>query len=452
MVNRLALALALACLGALFASMAWSVAEAPWGAVVALLLAAALDGRRAYRLLASLRKDAAPATLARPAGLWGQVAERIAHLLKHQESRLRESDVRLQEFLAAIESLPDGVTLLDDQGRIEWCNQTAAQHFGFDMRRDRLQYANHLIRDPFFGGYLSAWNYGRAVVLTRTRPGEVPQKLSVQAHAYSGQRRLLLSRDVTAIEQAEAMRRDFVANVSHEIRTPLTVLSGFVETLQTLPIPEAERGRYLGLMAQQALRMQSLVSDLLTLSRLEGSPLPGSLEWVAAARLLDPCEQEARSLSEMLCGHEPHHSIHFQVQPGIDICGASAELLSAMSNLVNNAVRYTPPGGRIKVYWQVDKDGWGEFSVSDSGPGIAPEHIPRLTERFYRVDRSRSRESGGTGLGLAIVKHVVHRHGGELRIESELGVGSTFAFSLPSARVRRSPAVASAETLQATGQ
>jgi two-component system, OmpR family, phosphate regulon sensor histidine kinase PhoR len=446
MLTRLLLALMLAVLGAVVAAALFSWAEAPWGALVALLGASAVDGGRAQRLLESLRKDAALATLARPAGLWGQVSDRIGRLMRQHEERLRQSERRLQEFLAAIESSPNGVTLLDEQGRIEWCNQTAADHFGFDARRDLQQYASHLIRDPSFSGYLASWNYSRDVILTRMRPGEAQRKLSVQAHAYAGNRRLVLSRDVTTVEQAEAMRRDFVANVSHEIRTPLTVLSGFVETLQTLQVTDDERARYLALMAQQAHRMQSLVSDLLTLSRLEGSPLPGTLEWMPAARMLEPCEQEARSLSQMLCADGSAHQLQFDVQPDTEISGASAELLSAMSNLVNNAVRYTPPGGRIEVRWQVLPDGRGEFTVRDSGPGIAPEHLPRLTERFYRVDRSRSRETGGTGLGLAIVKHVVQRHGGEMRIDSELGVGSTFGFSLPPARIRQASAVASVAT------
>lgn len=446
MLTRLLMFLLAGLFGALVVAALFSWSEAPWGAVVVLIGAAIVDAQRARRLLDSLRKDAASTNIARPPGLWGLMASRVVRLLREHEERLRQSERRLREFLAAIESSPNGVTLLDEQGRIEWCNHTAADHFGFDVQRDLMQHANHLIRDPSFSAYLASWNYSRDVILTRTRPGEAQQKLSVQAHAYAGSRRLVLSRDVTAVEQAEAMRRDFVANVSHEIRTPLTVLGGFVETLQTLPVTDDERARYLSLMAQQAHRMQSLVSDLLTLSRLEGTPLPGTLEWTPAQRLFEPCEQEARSLSQMMCADGLLHRLQFDVQPGTEISGVPAELLSAMSNLVNNAVRYTPPGGPIRVGWRLLPDGRGEFVVCDSGPGIAPEHLPRLTERFYRVDRSRSRETGGTGLGLAIVKHVVQRHGGELRIESELGVGSTFGFSLPPARVRQTAAVASVAT------
>ena len=244
---------------------------------------------------------------------------------------------------------------------------------------------------------------------------------------------LLLSRDVTAVEQAEIMRRDFVANVSHEIRTPLTVLMGFVETLQHLPLDEHERKRYLTLMAQQAHRMQTLVSDLLTLSRLEGSPLPGSGEWTAVATMMAQCEQEAQALSAILGKSQ---GLRFAEPPELEIAGSPNELLSALSNLVSNAVRYTPSGGTIHVQGRTLADGRFEFSVRDTGPGIASEHIARLTERFYRVDRSRSRETGGTGLGLAIVKHVVQRHGAELKIESTPGVGSTFAIVFPASRMR----------------
>jgi two-component system, OmpR family, phosphate regulon sensor histidine kinase PhoR len=275
---------------------------------------------------------------------------------------------------------------------------------------------------------------GRAHTIVR------PLRLSVQLHPYGEGRRLLLSRDVTQLEQAEAMRRDFVANVSHEIRTPLTVISGFVETLQTLPLDEVERARYLGLMEQQSQRMQTLVNDLLVLSRLEGSPPPGDEEWVGVPRLLHYLEHEGRALSTVLNDASgPGHHLIFEVSPDLDVSGAHNELQSAMSNLVSNAIRYTPKGGEVHVRWQMDVDGRAEFSVTDTGPGIAPEHIPRLTERFYRVDRSRSRDTGGTGLGLAIVKHVAQRHGAELKIDSTPGKGSRFAMMFPIARVRTLP-------------
>jgi two-component system, OmpR family, phosphate regulon sensor histidine kinase PhoR len=406
-------------------------------AALAVLVARwALDHARGRRVLQSLRQGGSSGLPPRMGGAWGEAAERIAKVLRERDARLKDSQARLEEFLVALENSPNGVVLLDENARIEWCNQTAASHFNFDSQRDRLQYIGNLVRDPSFAEYMASWNYTRDVVLTVPVAGSSPRKLSVQAHPYAGSRRLVLSRDVTAIEQAEAMRRDFVANVSHEIRTPLTVLSGFVETLQTLPLEADERARYLQMMSQQAQRMQTLVNDLLTLSRLEGSPPPGPGDWLPAAILLAQVEQEARSLSGVLSPDRPHEFI-FHPAPAVEVSGALSELQSALSNLMSNAVRYTPGGGAIDVRWRLLDDGRAEFAVKDSGPGIAPEHVARLTERFYRVDRSRSRESGGTGLGLAIVKHVAQRHGGELRIASTPGEGSTFSVALPVMRVRR---------------
>ena len=368
-------------------------------------------------------------------GLWGVAADRIRRLARRQEHLLHDSQARLDEFLAAMQASPSGVVLLDSQDRIEWCNQMATLHFGFDARKDVLQHISNLVRAPAFKSYLTANDFSHDVVIpgSASVPGR-PVNLSVHVHAYGKDRKLLLSRDITALELAEAMRRDFVANVSHEIRTPLTVLSGFIETLQTLPLKPAERERYLGLMAQQSQRMQTLVNDLLTLSRLEGSPHPGGNEWVSVSALFAQSHQEAQALSALLAPNT--HTIRFDNTAACEIAGEQGELYSALSNLVTNAVRYTPAGGLIQVAWHVLADGRGELIVKDSGPGIAEEHISRLTERFYRIDRSRSRETGGTGLGLAIVKHVVQRHNAELHIESQLGQGASFSIRFPSTRVR----------------
>ena len=368
-------------------------------------------------------------------GLWGESAERIRRLSRGQDQLLQDSRARLDEFLAAMQASPSGVVLLDAQDRIEWCNQMATQHFGFDTRRDVLQHIANLVRAPAFKTYMAANDFSHDVVIpgSASVPGR-PVNLSVHAHSYGKDRKLLLSRDITAVELAEAMRRDFVANVSHEIRTPLTVLSGFIETLQTLPLKVQERERYLALMAQQSQRMQTLVDDLLTLSRLEGSPHPGGNDWVNTSALFAQSQQEALALSKLLAPHG--QDITFDVGAGYEIAGVQAELYSAISNLVTNAVRYTPDSGKVEVSWKMLNDGRGEFMVKDTGPGIAAEHLPRLTERFYRIDRSRSRETGGTGLGLAIVKHVAQRHGAELHIESQLGQGSRFSITFPSARVR----------------
>jgi len=394
-----------------------------------------LDALRAVRLLQWLQKgDMASASVG--AGVWGEVSDRVRRLTKARERSAQDSDGRLQDFLAAMQASPNGVVLLESEGRIEWFNATAASHFGFDPRRDMLQHFGNLVRDPGFAAYYAAKDFSHDVVMPgRENTSTKPVKIAVHVHPYGDGRSLLLSRDITAVEQAEAMRRDFVANVSHEIRTPLTVLAGFVETLQYLPLNDQERQRYLGLMSQQAQRMQSLVSDLLMLSRLEGSPLPPTQEWVSVKSLMAQCEQDARDLSSVLW--ERSQEVTFELQGDCEIAGSGAELLSAMSNLIGNAIRYTPADQFIGVRWIQQPDGAAIFSVQDTGPGIAPEHLGRLTERFYRVDRSRSRDTGGTGLGLAIVKHVAQRHGGELLIESTPGKGSTFSIVFPAQRMRQ---------------
>lgn len=414
-----------------------SLAGALAGGVAGGLVWVLLDISRGMRVLQWLRIGNASDVPVK-IGLWGEVSDRARRLIRSREQQIRDGEHRLQDFLAALQVSPNGVLLLDDQGRIEWFNQTAATHFGLDVQRDLLQHFVNLVRDPAFALYQSGGDYSHDVTMPgRDNTPSRPVRLSVQLHPYGDGRRLLLSRDVTALEQAEAMRRDFVANVSHEIRTPLTVLSGFVETLQNLSLDETERARYLALMAQQAHRMQTLVNDLLTLSRLEGSPLPGAGEWVSVRLLMQQLEQEGRALSAVLSASAGSaHELVFEMSREAEIAGTLNELLSAMSNLVSNAIRYTPAGGSVQVRWQLLGDGRAEFSVSDTGPGIAPEHLPRLTERFYRVDRSRSRDSGGTGLGLAIVKHVAQRHGAELKIDSVPGKGSRFAIVFPASRVR----------------
>jgi len=412
------------------ASFFWAGA---WGGAAVWLL---LDALRAQRLLNVMRRDVS-ALPSRGSGVWGELAERIRKVLRERDMQIRQSHDRLQEFLAAIQASPNGVVLIDEQGRIEWCNQTAAQQFGIDPKRDLQQHLANLVRDPAFVAYLASWNYSRDVVIDApSQPSgrNQPVRLSMQVHPYAGNRRMLLTRDITALEQAETMRRDFVANVSHEIRTPLTVLAGFVETLQSLPLDADERARYLRLMAQQSQRMETLVNDLLTLSRLEGNAPPPASQWTPVRALLAHCEEEGRALSKQITTQG--HKLSFSQEAESELSGAPVELQSAMSNLLSNAIRYTPGGGEVSVTWRLLPDGRGEYSVRDSGPGVAAEHIPRLTERFYRVDRSRSRETGGTGLGLAIVKHIAQRHGGELRIESTVGKGSRFALVLPVARVR----------------
>jgi len=386
----------------------------------------AFDALRGWRLMRWLRgTHETPAP--RDAGFWGEMAYRIERSLRALERTAEAERSRLSQFVSAMEASPNGVLLLDGAEQIEWCNSRAADHFGLDPQRDRRQRVTNLIRSPEFVAYLQAGDFDETLTL---HPLRGPGSLQVLIRRYDDNLKLVLSQDLTERERAEAMRRDFVANVSHEIRTPLTVLSGFLETLRNLPLNEVERKRVLTLMSQQAVRMGDLVADLLTLARLEGSPRPGGDRWVAADALLRHVEAEARALSA------GRHTIVVTGGAGAEIAGDEVQLRSAIGNLVSNAVRYTPEGGRIEVGWRIADHGSGEVAVADTGPGIARIHLPRLAERFYRVDSSRSRESGGTGLGLSIVKHVMHRHGGELEIASEPGKGSTFKLVLPAVRVR----------------
>jgi two-component system phosphate regulon sensor histidine kinase PhoR len=418
---------------------AWYV----WGALGACL--AALLAVCVYALVLAWRIDRFDRWLSAPSlrldppwqGVWRDMALRIQRMLRQQEKLVSVHEKRLQDFLSAIQASPNGVILLDEEARIEWCNETAASHLGLDSLKDRMQHIVHLVRDPVFSRYFSqASHASEAVIEGRSSSAASAQKLSVQLHEYGDGRSLLLTRDITAVAQAEAMRRDFVANVSHEIRTPLTVLSGFVETLQTLPLDEQERVRYLSLMAVQSERMQDLVADLLTLSQLEGSLPPSMSQHVSLPAVMAQVFGDAKAMSEGLAnmGDGAGHDLVMAPVPEVELLGSRSELLSALSNLVINAVRYTPLGGAIHLSWSFTSEGL-LFAVKDTGPGIAAEHLPRLSERFYRVDRSRSRETGGTGLGLAIAKHVMQRHGGELRIESDLGKGSTFKLIFPASRV-----------------
>ena len=370
-------------------------------------------------------------------GAWLDVALRVQRLVKQLEIKAQGHEKKLNYFLQAIQASPNGVILLDDQARIDWCNDTAAAHLGLDPQRDRMQHIVHLVRDPVFSKYFAQEHHqGEALIEGRSASLSQPRKLSVQLHTYGDGRLLLLTRDITELAKADAMRRDFVANVSHEIRTPLTVLGGFVETMQSIPLEAAEIQHYLQLMAVQSDRMQSLVADLLTLSQLEGSQPPGLHERVSLPELVTQVIADAQALSSLLASQNqgPKHALVFDRVPAVDWLGSRSELMSAVSNLVSNAVRYTPLGGLVYLTFQTTPEGM-LLVVKDTGPGIAPEHLPRLSERFYRVDRSRSRETGGTGLGLAITKHVMQRHGGELRIESELGKGSSFMLLMPLSRV-----------------
>jgi len=376
-------------------------------------------------------------------GRWGESAYQVRRIFKQKEVELIASKESLRQFLSAIQASPNGVVLLDNEWHIIWSNKTASRHLGIDPDRDVKQLIGFLLRNPVFSAYVRSHTFEDEVIIEgRENRTDHPQKIAVQVFPYGDGKKLLLSRDVTSLEQAEVMRRDFVANVSHEIRTPLTVLVGFVETMLNLSLSTTETNNYLKLMSQQALRMQTLVQDLLTLSNLEGSPLPSHSDWHNFDLLWLNCIDEANGLMKVLSQKDgTKHFLSFFIDEelnGYEIAGSLDEIRSAFSNLVSNALRYTPSGGIVRVSWRQREDDF-EFSVVDTGDGIAPEHLTRLTERFYRVDRSRSRDTGGTGLGLAIVKHVIQRHDGHLHIESKLNSGSIFSLVFPNSRLRKKP-------------
>ncbi len=383
----------------------------------------ALRGDRAMEWLRSPRLDRVPQS----GGLWGELVYRVERTLRLQQAETERERLRLQQFLSAIEASPNGVLMLDQQGRVHWLNSVAAEHFGLNPQRDLQQRVTNLVRAPAFVAYLQAGQFDAPVSFAGPG-GRIT--LSVLVRDYGEGQRLVLSQDITERERADSMRRDFVANVSHEIRSPLTVVAGFVETMASLPLTEIERRRVLVLMGQQTDRMQSLVADLLTLAQLEGSPRPSAEHWLSVAGLVQ------RAYSDGLALSAGRHVLQVHGGEDAEIAGQPGELASAIGNLVNNAVRYTPEGGRIDLHWRWQADGSGSIEVSDTGIGIAKEHLPRLTERFYRVDGSRSRDTGGTGLGLSIVKHVVQRHGGEIEVRSETGKGTCFVLRFPAGRLR----------------
>jgi two-component system, OmpR family, phosphate regulon sensor histidine kinase PhoR len=392
------------------------------------------DAVHAGRLMAWLRGPQAD-TAPRDTGFWGEVAYRVEREVRKGDRAVAAERERLQQFLSAIDASPNGVMLLDATDRVEWINRVGAEHFGLDPQRDRLQRVTNLVRAPAFVSYLQDGEFAEPVRFSAPA-GRATLSVIVRPHGEG--MKLVLSQDITELERADAMRRDFVANVSHEIRSPLTVLAGFVETMGRLPLTEAERQRVLILMEQQTERMQALVGDLLELAKLEGSPRPPTDRWHAAGAMLRRAYADAMALSS------GRHTIAIEGSEtfeAAELAGSENELLSAVANLMHNAVRYTPEGGRVELLWAWRADGGAEISVTDSGPGIAREHLPRLTERFYRVDASRARDTGGTGLGLAIVKHVAQRHGGEIDIQSEVGKGSVFKLVLPALRVRRRTAL-----------
>lgn len=352
-------------------------------------------------------------------GAWTDVFARLYRLRREDERHQSELAEWLARFRQAMSLLPEGVAIMDDVLFLEWCNPAAERHLGLTLERDKGLRVTNLVRHPDFIDYIILGRYEQPLTLSfRGR------KIECRIIPFENRRQILVTHDATDTERIEAMRRDFIANASHELRTPLTVIVGFLEIAMSDPCMDAAtRQAHLKLMTEQGGRMQRLIEDMLTLSRLESDEFPLRRERVDIAGLVDSVAAEARALSG------GRHEIAVSVD-GPDVMGSVEELRSAFANLASNAVRYSPEGGRIELAWKRGEDDL-QFSVTDSGIGIDPQHISRLTERFYRVDKSRSRETQGTGLGLAIVKHVLLRHGGRVKICSKPGEGSTFTASLP---------------------
>jgi two-component system phosphate regulon sensor histidine kinase PhoR len=365
--------------------------------------------------------------------LWQEVNLALSRQRRQHDAAVARLEAEVGRFEAAGQAIPDGVVALDPDLRIRWVNRLGAQHFGLNAATDRGNLLTHLVRDPQFAAYMTHGDFAEPLLLHPTHQAGLA--LQVFVVGFGDAQRLIVSRDVSDREQVDRMRRDFVANVSHELRTPITVVSGFVETLSELEPAEATAALpdVLTLLHKQMKRMQGLVADLLTLARLESTPEPPPMKPVDLPALL------TGMVAEVLAVNGDLHPIATQIEPGLQLCGTPAELRSIASNLLNNALRYSPEGSRVEVSWQRATDARGQvvgvLVVRDEGPGIAAEHLTRLTERFYRVDSGRSRDTGGTGLGLAIVKHALTRHGGHLEIESEVGRGSIFRAVFPAERL-----------------
>ncbi len=363
-------------------------------------------------------------------GLWRGILTEINELQERVRKRKRKLSRFMKGFRESSSALPDATVVLDSSGNIEWWNSAATRMLGLEKERDTDRAIDNLIQDPLFSNYLSEGKY--LVPLQLQAPVDADINLEVRIVPYGKGKRLLQARDITRLQQLETVRRDFVANVSHEMRTPLTVIRGYLETMKDGKDESLTSWDHIiDQMMQQSSRMQSIIEDLLMLSSLETEKERESLDEVDIYLLLNQILNDAIEFS----GSQAH-IITLDVKPGIVILGSFMELESAFTNLVYNAVRYTPAGGRIEMcWWNGENESF--FSVRDTGIGIEAKHIPRLTERFYRADVGRSRQSGGTGLGLAIVKHILSKYSAYLKIESKPEMGSTFSCCFPASKILR---------------
>ncbi len=363
-------------------------------------------------------------------GPWDEVLAPIYRQLRKDKQEIETLNRHVDGIMLAAEALPDGAITLNESMHLTWCNQTASEHIGLNLATDRDHSIFNILRAPEFAKYARQNGWPGPVMLHLQSEGQ-EKSLLVQLTPYGVGQFLIVTRDVTQVEKLETTRKDFVANVSHELRTPLTVLSGFLETLRDMPdesLSREQKERYQDLMLEQAHRMQAIVADLLTLSTLESSPTANG-DTVRMSDIIHKALEQGHILSSN------QHVFVENIAEDLCVKGIETELASAVSNLLTNAIRYTPKDGTITVSWYLTESGHACYSVQDTGIGIASQDIPRLTERFYRVDRGRSRATGGTGLGLAITKHVAMRHNAELSIHSRFGAGSLFSLIFPPARI-----------------
>ena len=359
-------------------------------------------------------------------GVWGEIIAQIVRL--HRRKRFhKQRFVRLMRQLqSSTAALPNGVVILNPQREIVWFNRMAGRLLDLRRAGDLGLRIENLLREPEFTRYLRLQDYTNPVVIRRANRDDC--YLSLQIVPYGDGQQLLLAEDVSRQMRLEAVRRDFVANASHELRSPLTVICGYLETLSQDPALDRDLAGPIAEMRRQAERMTAIIHDLLELSRLERTAEPAAGEPIDVAALI------ALLRKDVLARPAHPREVRLRIDSDAALVGEESEIHSAFSNLVDNAAKYTPAEGTVEMRWWVDEDG-GHFSVADTGIGIPSEHIPRLTERFYRVDPGRSRATGGSGLGLAIVKHVLQRHGGELEVQSIIGKGSTFTCHFPPQRV-----------------
>jgi two-component system phosphate regulon sensor histidine kinase PhoR len=366
-------------------------------------------------------------TVPRGNGSWEYVFSYMKRLLKRQRTSELGLSKALERFQLAVAAFPDAVVMLDNNEEIAWCNPKAEAYFGLRTTRDQGAQITNILRQPRFSSYLQSRDMSDPLTLRLI--GEQGERVVlIQLVPYGDSQKLLLGRDITRLDRLETTRRDFIANVSHELRTPLTVVHGYLETLREAPTTDPDfLANSIEVMSEQTVRMNRMVEDLLTLSRLENPGDAPVEEDVNIPQLVQELLQEAQALSG------DHHKIRAEVRTHEWLEGSANELRSAFENLVSNAVRYTPDGGTIDLIWE-NENGNPAFVVIDSGIGIEAVHLSRLTERFYRVDNSRSRESGGTGLGLAIVKYIANRHQARLEIDSRPGSGSKFSLTFPATR------------------